>query len=238
MSRLGGVTLTWLGHATLHLKTAAGTSILIDPWIDGNPVYPADKKKFDKIDVMLLTHGHSDHTGSALEVAKQHNPAVVCMVELGDLLEGQGLKSRKLVAMNLGGTTHVEDLEISMVEARHSSSYMIDGKPVYAGPPAGLIVKPANGPVIYFAGDTSLFSDMKLIKALYAPEVAVLPIGDFYTMGPKHAAIAAEWIGAKTVIPIHFGTFPVLRGRPDTLREALEGKGIDVLELTIGEPTA
>lgn len=236
MSILGGATLTWLGHATLHLKTAAGTSVLIDPWIDGNPSYPADKKNFEAIDVMLLTHGHGDHTGSALQVAATYDPAVVCMVELGELLKSQGLKGDKLTAMNLGGTTKVADMELSMVEARHSSSYVVDGRPMYAGPPAGFVVKPESGPSIYFAGDTSLFSDMKLIKDLYAPEIAVLPIGDFYTMGPKHAAIAATWLGVKAVVPIHYGTFPVLKGTPAELREALKGSGIDVLDLKIGEP--
>ncbi len=238
MSILSGVKLTWLGHATMHLQTAAGTSVLIDPWIEGNPSYPVDKKSFDKVDVMLLTHGHTDHTGSSLPVAAQYDPTVLCMVELGDILVNQGLKSDKLIAMNLGGTVKVADLEISMVEARHSSSYVVDGLPVYAGPPTGLIVRPEGGPTIYFAGDTSLFSDMKLIGDLFAPDIAVLPIGGFYTMGPEHAAIAADWIGVKAVVPIHYGTFPALKGRPDKLRAAFTEKNIEVLELKIGQPSS
>jgi len=234
MSRFGGATLTWLGHATLHLKTPAGTSVLIDPWIKGNPKFPSQVAEFDKVDLMLLTHGHGDHTGDALSVTQKYDPTVICIAELSYLLASQGVKPEKLAGMNLGGTQRFADLEISMVEARHSSSYEIDGKHVYAGDAGGFIVKVEGGVSFYFAGDTALFSDMKLIKELYAPEIAVLPIGDYYTMGPEHAAVAAEWIGAKKVIPIHWGTFPALVGTPQKMEKALEGKKIEVIEMTPG----
>jgi L-ascorbate metabolism protein UlaG (beta-lactamase superfamily) len=235
MNRFGGVELTWLGHATCFLKTAAGTSVLIDPWIKGNPKYPSQVKDFGKVDLMLLTHGHSDHTGDAIAIAKQYDPTTICMVELAYLLSAQGLKMEKAAPMNLGGKQVFADLEISMVEAKHSSSFEVDGKPAYAGEAGGFMVKVANGPTIYFAGDTALYTDMKLLRELYAPDVAVLPIGDFYTMGAKHAAIAAEWLGVKKVVPIHWGTFPVLIGTPKELKEALAGKNIEVIEMAPGE---
>jgi L-ascorbate metabolism protein UlaG (beta-lactamase superfamily) len=235
MSHFGGIEFTWLGHATCFLKTAAGTSVLIDPWITGNPKYPSQVKDFGKVDLMLLTHGHSDHTGDALAIAKQYNPTTICMVELAYLLAGQGLNMEKAAPMNLGGSQVFGDLGISMVEAKHSSSFEVDGKPVYAGVAGGFMVKVANGPTIYFSGDTALFSDMKLLRDLYAPDIAVLSIGDFYTMGAKHAAIAAEWLGVKKVVPIHWGTFPALSGTPKELKEALAGKNIEVIEMAPGE---
>jgi L-ascorbate metabolism protein UlaG (beta-lactamase superfamily) len=182
MADLKGTEITWLGHATALITTAKGTRILIDPFIEHNPKYPKEFELPEKIDLVLLTHGHMDHTADAVTVAKKHGAKVVGMVELTDWLQTKGLEDA--VGMNLGGTYAFEDVAITMVEAKHSSSVQ-DGKQIiYAGVAAGLVITIENGPVIYHAGDTSLFSDMKLIQELYSPEIGLLPIGDHYTMGP------------------------------------------------------
>jgi len=234
MGHFKGATVTWLGHATVHFATAKGTSVIVDPWITGNPKYPADFPELGTIDLILLTHGHSDHTGDALSLSKKYKSKVICMVELAMWLNSQGMDEKQLSPMNLGGTQRFADMTISMVEAKHSSSVMDGGKAVYTGSATGLVVNIDGGPCIYFAGDTSVYSDMKLIKQLYAPEIGFLPIGDHYTMGPKQAAMAAEFSGVKTVVPIHYGTFPQLTGTPAELEKELMGKGIEVLALTPG----
>jgi len=233
MAHLGGSTLTWLGHATIHIQTAGGTSILVDPWFEGNPSSPKNYKLPDKIDLLLLTHGHDDHFHDAVKVAKQSKAKVVGIYELTSWMQGQGIDN--ISPMNYGGNLQVGDVRISMVEARHSSSIVDGGTTFYAGNPCGYVLAMEGSPTIYLAGDTSLFGDMKLFKELYEPAVAVLPIGDNFTMGPKHAALAAIYLGAKTVVPVHYGTFAALTGTPDELRTQLEGKGIEVLAPRPGE---
>jgi L-ascorbate metabolism protein UlaG (beta-lactamase superfamily) len=230
---LGGSTLTWLGHATMHIQTAGGTSILIDPWFEGNPSSPKDYKLPEKIDLLLLTHGHDDHFHDAVKVAKKSKAKVVGIYELTSYMQGHGVDS--ISPMNYGGNLQLGDVRISMVEARHSSSIVDGGKTIYGGNPCGFVLAIEGAPVIYLAGDTSLFGDMQLFRELYAPEIAVLPIGDNFTMGPKHAALAAKYLGAKTVIPVHYGTFAALTGTPAELKAHLERSGIEVVAPSPGE---
>lgn len=233
MPHFHGMTLQWLGHATIYLETSKGTSILIDPWMESNPAHPKSWKAPDTIDLVLCTHGHSDHIGDALAVEKRYHPTFVAIHELAGWLTSKGIQ--KAVGMNIGGTYRFKDVSVSMVEARHSSAIEDNGAMIYAGFPAGFVIHADGEPVLYHAGDTSLFSDMKLIRELYAPEIACLPMGDHYTMGPQAAALAAEYLGVKCVVPIHFGTFPALTGTPAELRKYLEGKKIEIVELSSGQ---
>jgi L-ascorbate metabolism protein UlaG (beta-lactamase superfamily) len=233
MTDFKGSTITWLGHAVVQITTASGTEILIDPFIEHNPKYPKGHKLPQKLDLLLLTHGHSDHIADAAAVAKKHGPEVIAMVELAGWLQSKGVE--RATGMNLGGSYKVKDVTVSMVEARHSAGIDDGGKTVYGGEPAGYILTIDGGPVLYHAGDTAAFLDMQLIRDLYAPEIGFLPIGDYYTMGPKGAAIAARYLGLKTVVPIHYGTFPVLTGTPAELEQQLSGSGIQVLKAEPGE---
>lgn len=233
MSLFHGMTLQWLGHATVYLETAAGTSILIDPWLESNPACPKDWRPPSKLDLVLCTHGHSDHIGDALTVEKKYHPTFVGMYELAGWLTSKNVK--KTVGMNLGGSYRFQDVTISMVEARHSASIEDGDAMIYAGVAAGYVLGVDGEPVIYHAGDTSLFSDMKLIRELYAPDIACLPIGDHFTMGPRAAALAAGYVGAAHVIPIHYGTFPQLTGTPAELRNYLGKTQVEVMELKPGE---
>ena len=180
---------------------------------------------------MLITHGHSDHCEDAVTIARETGATVVASPELASWLERQGVKH--LRPMNIGGRQHLSGLDIVMVSALHSSSAP-DG--AYLGPAAGFVVRFEDRLTIYFAGDTALFGDMRLIRDQYAPDVAFLPIGDRFTMGPEDAAIAAEWLGVKTIVPMHYGTFPALTGTVDELRAHAVPRAIDVLEFTPGVP--
>lgn len=232
MANLKGTQITWLGHATALITTAQGMQILIDPFIEHNPKYPKEYKLPEKIDLLLLSHGHGDHIGDAVSVAKKYKPQTVGIFELVAWLNSKGVED--IAGMNLGGTYKFKDVAVTLVEAKHSSSIQ-DGKEIiYAGVAAGLVISIEGGPVIYHAGDTSLFSDMQIIKDLYSPEIGLLPIGDHYTMGPKAAAIAANYLGLKAVIPIHFGTFPELTGTPQELEAHLQKYKIETLTLTPG----
>jgi L-ascorbate metabolism protein UlaG (beta-lactamase superfamily) len=233
MTQMNGLAITWLGHAAVQITTPAGTEILIDPFLEHNPKYPKAYKLAEKIDLLLLTHGHSDHIADAVAVAKKHHPQVVAIYELAEWIGSKGVENT--VGMNLGGSYQYKDVTVSMVEARHSSSIQDGDKTLYAGDPAGFVIAAENAPVLYHAGDTSLFSDMRLIQELYHPEIGMIPIGDHYTMGPKAAAIAAGYLGLKTVIPIHYGTFPQLTGTPAELEQHLQGAGVKVRAPQPGE---
>ena len=228
-----GVKLTWLGHATFRAETPAGNTILIDPWVAGNPMCPDEQKEFKKIDVMLCTHGHGDHIGDALQLAKKHDPVVVGIIELCAWMAKKGVK--KVANMNKGGSQQVGDIRVTMVQAVHSSGIEDDGQMVYGGEPCGFVVEFETGLKIYHAGDTAVFGDMHIIRELYSPEIALLPIGDHYTMGPREAAYACNLLRPRLVIPMHFGTFPMLTGTPQDLRDIVEDLGIQVHEMKPGE---
>lgn len=233
MSRLA---ITWLGHATFLITTPGGKRIVTDPWIEGNPACPADRRGIDAADVILLSHGHSDHSGDVVNVARATNAPVVAIFELSRWLERKGLQN--VIGMGIGGTVHVAGLGISMVPAVHSSSVEENGTTICMGPPAGFVVRLENRQAFYFAGDTALFGDMRLIGEMYQPDVAFLPIGDHYTMGPEAAARACALLGVRQVVPMHFGTFPVLTGTPDRLKALVEPNGVDVLVIAPGETAA
>ncbi len=223
---------TWLGHATFLVNTPGGKKILFDPWVTGNPKSPEAAKKLGPLDLMLVTHGHSDHTGDVVPIGRDSGAQIVAPFELAVHFQKKGLQN--VTGMNPGGTLLALGLSITMVQAFHSSSIEDDGKVVYAGVATGYVVKLENGVSFYFAGDTALFGDMRLIGELYRPQIAFLPIGDFYTMGPEQAARAVEFLGVKQVVPMHYGTFPALTGTPARLRELLGGRA-EVVELQPGE---
>ena len=230
---MNALSIQWLGHATFVLTTPGGKRIVTDPWLEQNPVCPPDKKKIDKADVILLSHGHFDHTGDIVNVARATNAQILAVFELSLWLERKGLQN--VTGMGIGGTVKVAGLEITMVPAVHTSSVVENDTTVYLGLAAGFVVKMENGQSFYFAGDTALFGDMRLIAELHQPDIAFLPIGDHYTMGPAAAAIAARMLGVRQVVPMHYGTFPVLTGTPEELKKLVDPHGIDVLVLKPGE---
>ena len=232
MSLLKGTSITWLGHATVLIETPHGTKILIDPFIAQNPKYPKSFVLPEKIDYVLLTHGHGDHISDAVPVASKHGSTVVAIYELVDYIAGKGIKNT--IGLNLGGTVQLDDVSATMVEATHSAAAQDEKGTHYVGVATGFVLTVRNGPVLYHAGDTNVFGDMKLIARLYQPEVAMLPIGGFYTMGPREAALAAQLLEAKMILPIHFGTFPPLTGTPQQLADHIGG-AIEVKQWTPGE---
>ena len=229
---MSALSITWYGHATFAVGTPGGRRIVFDPWLNGNPKTPAGAK-IDKADVICVTHGHSDHTSDVITVARATGATVVAVFELANYFQGKGLKD--VVGMGVGGTIEVKGLKISMTPAVHTSSIEEDGKVLYVGLATGFVVRLEDNRAIYFAGDTALFGDMRLIREVHAPEIAFLPIGDHYTMDPTAAALACEMLGVRQVVPMHYGTFPALTGRPDDLKKLVEPRGVDVLVLKPGE---
>jgi L-ascorbate metabolism protein UlaG (beta-lactamase superfamily) len=226
------LSITWLGHATFLLRTSAGKRVLFDPWLTGNPSCPEAMKKPPKVDLILVSHGHFDHIDDLLLCARDSGAAVVGIFELCDWLGRKGLQNTS--PMNKGGSQTIAGLRVTMTDARHSSGYVDNGQMVYMGEPAGYIVTLEDGRSIYYSGDTCLFGDMRLIGEMYKPEIAFLPIGDRFTMDPAAAARACEFLGVRQVVPMHWGTFPLLTGTPAELKK-LVPRGVEVLELKPGE---
>ena len=220
--------LTWLGHSAFRLD-AGGKRIYIDPFLNGNPKCPENEQTPERVDIVAITHGHGDHVGDAADLAKKHGCTVIAPVELAGWLNmKQGVENTR--DPNKGGTVDVDGVRFTMTNAHHSSSND-DGE--YMGEPCGIVVR-ADGKSVYFAGDTCVFGDMQLIGRLYSPDVAVLPIGDHYTMGPDEAALAVELLGVKRVVPCHWGTFPALTGTPDALAEKTGG-GVTIERIEPGD---
>ena len=226
---LRGLTVTWLGHSTFLMTSPNGVRLLFDPFLSNNPACPPADRHVAALDLMLITHGHADHCEDAAAIARETGATVVASPELAGWLERQGV--RHLRPMNVGGRQTISGLEIAMVPAVHSSSAP-DG--TYLGPATGFVIRFENALTIYFAGDTALFGDMRVIRERHAAEVAFLPIGDRFTMGPEDAAIAAEWLGVKAIVPMHYGTFPELTGTPAALRACAAPRGIEVIEFAAG----
>jgi len=229
---MADVSLTWLGHGSFRLDSPGGERIYIDPWLT-NPKCPDSEKEPERIDVIALTHGHGDHVGETVALSKQFKPEIVAQLELKGWLRGQGAEVDEIPGPNKGGTVEAGGVKFTVVNAFHSSSTE-DG--AYLGEAAGLVLEFENGTSIYFAGDTCVFGDMQLIGRIYSPDLAVLPIGGHFTMDPREAAVALELLGTKRCVPCHYGTFPLLAGTPDGLRE--RAAGVDVIALEPGETTA
>ena len=214
--------ITFYGHATFKVVSPGGVKILIDPWIS-NPKAPPEVDR-GPYDLILITHAHGDHLGEALELSRSAATEVIAIHEIQQYLMARGVP--KATGMNIGGTYEVKGLKITMVPASHSSSFP-DGS--YGGDPCGFVVEMEDGRRLYHAGDTGLFSDLALIGELYRPEVACLPIGSHYVMGPREAAKACELLKPEVVIPMHYGTFPLLTGTPEDFKRELSARGVSVL---------
>lgn len=239
--------LTWYGHSCVEIRTPGGKTVLLDPWF-GNPRSPKPAADVDRCDVLLVSHGHFDHLGSgpggvrdadALAIARRTKPAWPCIHELSLWLEqhldGAGVE---VIGMNKGGTVEVRGLRISMVHADHSAGdWSAAGEgPLYLGEPVGFVIELEDGSKLSYTGDTALFGDLALVGEIHRPDVAILPIGGHYTMGPADAARAIELLGARTVLPVHYGTFPILAGTPAALRSALAARGLGEVTVHAPEP--
>jgi L-ascorbate metabolism protein UlaG (beta-lactamase superfamily) len=221
-------TLTWLGHSAFRVDSPGGKRIYVDPFLNGNPKCPEGEQQPERVDVIAVTHAHGDHVGDTVELAKKHSCPVVAPVELSDWLSNQGVAETR--DPNKGGTVDVAGVKFTLTHAFHSSS--TDDGP-YGGEPCGIVVELEDGKKVYFAGDTCVFGDMQLIGRIYSPDVAVLPIGGHYTMDPKEAAVALELLGTKRCVPCHYGTFPVLAGTPQELKQL--APDADVAEIEPGD---
>lgn len=232
----GGSRFTWYGHACIEVVTASGAVVLIDPWF-GNPRSPKAAADVRRCDLLLVTHGHGDHLGDALELARRLGPTWPAIHELSLWAGPQAGHATTLIGMNKGGTVEASGLRVTMVRAEHSAGGPLEGgATVHLGEPAGFVVELEHGPRVYHAGDTDVFGDMALIRELHRPEVAFLPIGGHYTMGPQAAAKAVELLGVSRVVPIHYGTFDALTGTPDQLRSALKARSLADVQVISPEP--
>ena len=220
-------TLTWLGHAAFRIDTAAGKRIYVDPFLNGNPKCPPGEQEPERADIVAVTHGHGDHVGDTVAIAQKHGSTVVAQVELSGWLGKHGVADDKLVGFNKGGTVDVDGVKFTLTNAFHSSSAP-DGS--YGGEAAGYVIELESGTTLYFAGDTCVFGDMQLIGRIYSPDVAILPIGDHYTMGPREAAVALELLGVQRCVPSHWGTFPILTGTPQELQKLVPSVTVEQLE--------
>ena len=227
------IEITWLGHGTFQFRLASGEVLVMDPWLEGNPAYPKGHS-FDRVDTILISHGHFDHIHDAVPLAKKFSPQVVGIYETCEWLASKGVANTS--AMNKGGSQQAGPVKVTMTHAVHSCGIKEDdGSIVYGGEACGYVLRLADGRTVYFAGDTNVFSDMALIERLYRPELAFLPIGDLFTMSPKEAALACSLLQPKKVIPMHFGTFPALSGTPKELAELAKPTGVEIWPLEPGK---
>jgi len=229
------IEITYMGHSTFKVRTCGGKILIIDPWIAGNPACPEELKKVEKLDMIAVTHAHFDHIGDSVAIGNEHQPKVIGILEICVWLNSKGVQN--IMPMNKGGTQEVDGIKFTMVHADHSCGIQEeDGSIIYGGEAAGYVIEFENGFKIYHAGDTAVFSDMKLISEIYEPELIMIPIGDLFTMSPKEASYACRFMSPKYVIPMHYGTFPVLTGTPAEFRELTSGMdGLEIIEMKPGE---
>lgn len=226
--------ITWLGHGTFQFRLPSGQVVLMDPWTDGNPAYP-EGFEISRVDTICITHGHFDHIHDVIPLAKRFKPKVVAIYETCHWLTSKGVENCS--GMNKGGSQGVGSVKVTMTHAVHSCGISDGDQIIYGGEAAGYVLSLQDNRVIYFAGDTNVFSDMQLIEKLYRPDLAFLPIGDLFTMSPREAALACRMLNIRKVIPMHFGTFPPLTGLPSQLAELLRDfPQCDVWPLEIGRP--
>ncbi len=204
----------------------------MDPWTEGNPAYPKGYE-IGRVDTICITHGHFDHIHDAVPLAKRFAPEVCGIFETCAWLESKGVQNTR--PMNKGGSQKLGEVTVTMTHAVHSCGILDEGKIIYGGEAAGYVLRFADGRAAYFAGDTNVFTDMQLIQELYQPELAFLPIGDLFTMGPREAALACRLLKAKQVVPIHFATFPPLTGCPEQLAALLNDVETQVWTLEPGK---
>ncbi|HEV8490413.1 MAG TPA: metal-dependent hydrolase [Candidatus Limnocylindrales bacterium] len=229
--------ITWYGHSCVEIATPGGVTVLIDPWF-ANPNSPRAPDAVDRCDVMVVTHSHFDHFGDALAIASRTRPTWPAIHELSLWLGRNYAHKDSVIGMNKGGTVDARGVKVTMTHADHSAGdiYGTSESPIYLGEPVGVVLELESGYRLFHAGDTALFSDLRLIAELYRPELAMLPIGGHFTMGPREAAMAVEWLGVKDVLPLHYGTFPVLAGTPDQLRQELAARGLGDVTVHAPEP--
>lgn len=227
------IEITWLGHGTFQLGLESGERILIDPWLTGNPKCP-EGLEISRVDTMLITHGHFDHVGDAVALARKFKPQVIANYEICAWLESKGVENA--CGMNKGGGQQAGPVRVTMTHALHSSGISDEGRILYGGEAGGYIIHLSDGRNVYFAGDTAIFAEMALYAELYRPELAFLPIGDHFTMSPDEAALACRMLKVRTVIPMHYATFPLLSGSPAALAGRLEGVDCRVWAVEPGVP--
>lgn len=224
-------TITWLGHGAFHITTPGGRRLLIDPWIQGNPAWPeawTQRIQQEGVDAIFMTHAHFDHLGSLVSLSKDIEAKIVCIFDMVGWLTAKGVPGDRLIGFNKGGTVEVAGIRATMTSAQHSSTFDDNGTIINLGDAAGFVLRMENGFTIYHTGDTAVTYDMQIIGDLYKPDLTILPIGDHFTMDPYQAAYALKLIRSKYAIPEHYGTFPILKGTPDQLRQHLQEFGVDV----------
>ena len=233
-------TITWIGHGTFHIKTPGGKKILLDAWVDTNPVATDEwkaKVKHEGLDAIFISHGHFDHIVDLLSLATLTDAKIVCMFDMVGWLKDQGVEEERLIGFNIGGTVEVAGIRATMVAAQHSSTYNDNGQIIPMGDPVGYVLRMENGFTIYHTGDTAVTYDMLIVGDLYQPDLTILPIGDLFTMDPRQAAYALKLIRSKYAIPGHYGTFPLLKGTPEELRQHAKefSVNVEVIAIAPGE---
>jgi len=234
-----GVNIRWLGHASFQVVTDSGRHIYLDPWIKDNPVCPIKLKDIDKADIVCATHGHPDHFGDSIEIVKKLGGVLICSPELGVIAEKKGIPydGNNSYPLNIGGSVKIKGIEVIMTNAVHTADTWEAGELVTGSGASGYVIVSDDGVSIYFAGDTALFGDMKLIGQIYAPHIAILPVGGKYNMGVREAAFAASFISPHIVIPMHYGTYPTQKA---DINELVNYAGIlaprtKIVSLNVGE---